>query len=108
MVLRLKKYCEDDPIWKGLARNAVCGIVLYVIILTAVVMAAPRQVDDFILRFGNVQVIIIVAGSMAIVAAVYSLAADIIFRRMYQRKRSSLSRYRSDILRIDRLEQESK
>ena len=105
-VLELKEYCEDVHVWKGLVRSSLAGIMLYVIILAAFIMAAPIQAESVYEQLGDIWTILVVAGSMAAFAAIYSLISDAIFRKIYKGSRSTLSRYRSDVVKLDMLEHE--
>ena len=105
-VLELKEYCEDMPVWKGLVRSSMAGIVLYVIIFAAFILTAPDQATEIYEQLGDAGTILAVAGSLAAFAAIYSLISDVIFRHDYKHSRSTLSRYRSDVVQLDKLEHE--
>ena len=105
-VLKLKEYCEDSPVWKGLARSSLAGIVLYGIILMAVILAVPMEMQGLYKQMGDMWTILAAAGSMAAFAAVYSLISDTVFRKQYKRRKSTLSRYRSDVLRLEMMQHE--
>ena len=105
-VLKLKEYCEDSPVWKGLARSALAGIVLYMVILLSVIIAVPTRMQRLYDTLGDIWAILLLAGTMAAFAAVYSLISDAVFRKNYKRLKSTLSRYRSDVLRLDMMEHE--
>ena len=105
-VLELKEYCEDIHVWKGLARSSLAGIMLYVMLMAVFIIAASDTARFIYEILGNFWTILAVAGSMAAFAAIYSLISDAIFRRKYKSSRSSLSRYRSDAVQLDKLEHE--
>ena len=105
-VLELKEYCEDVHVWKGLARSSLAGIMLYILLVSVAIIALPAQAQFVYEQLGDIWTILALAGTMAAFAAIYSLVSDAIFRKKYKSSRSTLSRYRSDAVQLDKLEHE--
>ena len=105
-VLELKEYCEDLHVWKGLAGSALAGIMLCAVILMMFILSSPELAQDLYDQTGDVWTIVMIAGITAVFTAAYSLISDAVFRKKYRRLRSTLSRYRSDIVLLDKLGQE--
>ena len=105
-VLDLKEYCEDEHIWKGLARSAMAGLILAAVALIVFILAAPSLARELYERMGDVWTVLAAAGILLVIAVIYSLISDAVFRKKYKSVRSTMSRYRSDIVLLDKLEQE--
>lgn len=94
--LKIKKYCEDMPVWKSMTRSAVAGVFLYLLVFFVVAAADFEGMAAAYERIGNVWTIVIIAGGMAACAAGYSVISDTIFHKKYKKIRSELSTYKSD------------
>ncbi|MCF0228437.1 MAG: hypothetical protein HUJ76_01925 [Parasporobacterium sp.] len=104
--LKIKKYCEDMPVWKGLAKSALAGILLYIFILTMAVLAFADWFEMIHQRMGSALTAVAAAVSLGIFAALYSAVADAVIRERYRKIRSSMFGYRSDIRRFERIRRE--
>lgn len=102
-VMYLKEYCEDFPVWKGLARSALSGLLLSLMILLVFFIAIPDLLDQLLQMVGAVWTGAILALFMAVFAALYSVVSDILFRRMYVRSRSSLCGYHAEEEKLKRI-----
>ena len=104
--LKLKKYCEDMPVWKSMMHSALAGFLLYLLILVLVVVAQYEWCVQVTQRLGAVWIVVILAISMAVVVAAYALISDFIFRKQYKKVRSRLCRYRTSLMRLDKINRE--
>ena len=105
-ILKLKDYCEDSSIWKGLTRNALAGILLYLILFAMAVLAAPDWFIALRTTLGDVLISGAIAISLAIFAVLYSLISDVIFRRQYRNIKSRLSSYKACLKRLEKINRE--
>ena len=106
MDLKIKEYSEDHPIWKGLARNALAGLFLCILILLILFAARPVLLTELVSKTGEIWTGTILALVIAMFAALYSIVSDLIFRRRYLKIRSSLCEYRSDTKQLEKINQE--
>ena len=104
--LKLKDYCEDMPLWKSLGSNALCGVLLFVLLATIVAAAFPQWAQGLLEQSGSASVVVITILSMLVFAALYSMAADTVQRYLYRKKRSSLCGYTADIQRLEKIKKE--
>ena len=104
--LKLKKYCEDMPVWKSMMHSALAGFLLYLLILVLVVVAQYEWCVQTAQKLGPVWIVVILAIAMAVVVAAYALISDFIFRKQYKRVKSRLCRYRTSLLRLDKISRE--
>lgn len=104
--LKIKEYCEDIPIWKGLARSALAGLILCLLLFLITFLLFPDFLANLNQKFGEVWTGVGLALVMAVGAALYSIISDIIFRRIYIKIRSSLCAYRSETDRLESIRRE--
>lgn len=104
--LKIKEYCEDLPAWKGLARSALAGLILCLLLFVLLFLLFPDILTTLAGRIGDVWAAGLLALTILVAAALYSILSDIVFRRIYTRIRSSLCGYRSETARLETLRNE--
>ena len=91
--LKIKEYCEDLPVWKGLTRSAIAGVLLYILLLALALLFGSDWFVSLREQIGDFWLTVLAAVSMAVFAAGYCVISDILFRRVYRKIRSSLCGY---------------
>ena len=104
--LKLKEYCEEMPVWKSMMHTTLAGFLLYLLILLLVLVAEYDWFEQLADNIGIVWVVVILAITMAVFVAAYTLISDFIVRRKYVKVRSMLCRYRTSVMRLDRINRE--
>ena len=104
--LKLKKYCEDMPVWKSMMHSTLAGFLLYLLVLLLVVAAEYDWFVQLIETIGIVWVVVLAAISMAVIVAAYALLSDFIVRKKYNKVKSMLCRYRTSVMRLDQIKRE--
>ena len=104
--LNLKKYCEDMPFWKSLMIGAFHGVVLYVLLLVVAILLFRDRFVALLEQMNNALLAFLFAISMAIFAIAYGLIADLIYKKRYETRKSSLSEYKAVVYRLERMKQE--
>ena len=105
-VLKLKKQCEDMPLWKSLGLGALCGGLLFLLLLVLAVLLFREWFDSILQRLGTVAVAGIFAAAMVAFALLYSLLAERLTRYLYHKKRSILCGYTAVVNRLDKIRRE--
>ena len=104
--LKLKDHCEDMPFWKRLGSNALCGVLLFVLLCIVLWAALPDWAEDMLARMGIALTIVVLVLCMIVFAVIYSLISDSVFQYIYRKKRSSLCGYTADIQRLEKIKRE--
>ncbi len=105
-VLKLKKQCEDMPLWKSLGLGALCGGLLFLLLLLLAVLLFRDWFGRLLESLGTVAAVGIFAAAMVAFALLYSLLAERLTRYLYHKKRSILCGYNAVVNRLDKIRRE--
>jgi len=105
-VLKLKKQCEDMPLWKSLGLGALCGGLLFILLMLLVILLFREWFDDMLKQLGTVAAAGIFAASLVVFALAYSLLSERLTRYLYHKKRSILCGYNAVVNRLDKIRRE--
>ena len=105
-VLKLKKQFEDMPLWKSLGLGALCGGLLFMLLLLLAVLLFRDWFDNMTQQLGTVAVTGIFAASLVVFAFLYSLLSQRLFQYLYHKKRSILCGYTAVVNRLDKIRRE--
>ena len=105
-VLKLKKQCEDMPLWKSLGLGALCGGLLFLLLMLLAVLLFRDWFGSMLERLGTAAAVGIFAAAMVAFALLYSLLAERLTRYLYHKKRSILCGYNAVVNRLDKIRRE--
>lgn len=105
-VLKLKKQCEDMPLWKSLGLGALCGGLLFVMLMILAALLFRDWFSDMLQRLGTVATAGIFAAALVAFAVLYSLLSEWLSRYLYHKKRSILCGYNAVVNRLDKIRRE--